>query len=205
MYRQFSKDEIVSSITPAAVEKTNTIGVSVSETNSERASKTSVVSMRQVNEIESQLNSVGIPHMFSKFSREDIKWDASEAGADGLIFPGTVDEILVYVRRGEYAGGSQNDRFRSMVSTANSNPNRRFVFFVDGNEVGGTYNTIMKALSVKPCNNALWATTNLIPQINFKTLSFKNKERKTIPNTTKIIQQHRIYEYKNGRLVVQNN
>jgi len=114
----------------------------------------------------------GIPGMFSSGGSTDYYWINDEAKADGILYPNTTNEIIIYARYGSSTGGEQNHRYRSMFSAAKKNPNKRFLFVCDGIEALLQWNICQSCLKTDMYSNALWTTIKLLPQINFPDLTF---------------------------------
>lgn len=132
---------------------------------------TSIYTDFQVKDVEKFLKEDKYEYTLSKSGSTDIQYETSEAGADGS-FKYNNQEILLYLRYGSSTGGSQNDRYREMFKTSKLNPNRKFIFIVDGPEAVLQYNVAKKCLDDKTYENAIWSTVNLLPFINLDKMEF---------------------------------
>ncbi len=115
-----------------------------------------------------------IPAIISNSGHAEYEWAIDEAKSDGVIFPGTEFEIIVYLRYGSTQGGQQNDRYRSMFSSAKKYPDRRFLFVCDGVEAALKHSLCPKYFDNRQYSNAIWSTLKLLPRIDFETLTFES-------------------------------
>ncbi len=140
-----------------------------------KSKTTSILTNAQRDDVESFFRAVKIPYILSTTGSNDYRWSNDEAGADGRLYPGTDKEILIYNRYGTSSGGAQNDRYRSMLSTAKKHPERKFLFIVDGVEALLQYGLINKGFkeSTHDYKNALWSTVKFLSFIDFEKFEFK--------------------------------
>ena len=140
-----------------------------------RSKTTSILTNAQRKELENFFGEVKLPYDLSTSGSNDYRWSNDEAGADGRLYPGASNEILIYSRYGTSSGGAQNDRYRSMLSTARKNPDKRFLFVVDGVESLLQYGLINKGMkeSQHDYHNAIWSTVKFLPFIDFHNFILK--------------------------------
>lgn len=102
----------------------------------------------------------------SGFTDIDYTGRKAAAKADGLVSICGHD-ILVYMRYGSSAGGSQSDRWRQMFSSAYMNMDRRFLFVVDGVEALQQYGLCLGEFRKYEYPNAIWTTVKYLEFIDF--------------------------------------
>ena len=136
-----------------------------------KSKNTNIYSELQANDVELFLKNEGYEYTLSKNGFSDIQYSFSEAGADG-IFKYKEKEILIYLRYGSSSGGAQNDRYRETFKTAKNNPNKNFLFIMDGPEACLEYNVATKCLKDVEYPNAIWSTVKLLSFIDFDNMKF---------------------------------
>lgn len=139
-----------------------------------KSQNTNVYSKMQIQDIKSSLADKEVTYNLSENGFTDIEWSTNSAGADGIINYNN-EQIILYARYGTGTGGSQNDRYRNMFDTSIKNPNRKFIFVVDGPECVLEYNLCIKSFEDNPkeYKNAIWCTSSILKDLDFETFKLK--------------------------------
>jgi hypothetical protein len=129
-------------------------------------------------EVEQLLKKYGLKDFFiSSGGSGDKNWSTDWAGADGYALNIEDKEIIMYFRFGSTSGGSQGDRWTGMYNMAKENPDRLFLFVVEGVESYDFYNKMKILLREKNVLNALWSNLYYLSQINFDEFMFMNGDK----------------------------
>ena len=136
-------------------------------------SNTSIIAKQQTKDVEKFFNKTKFEATFSSSGATDIDFEGRKAVAksDGIIYIDDM-EIITYLRYGSSSGGSQNDRWRGMFSTASQHEDKLFLFVVDGVEALQQYDLCKREFDKADYPNAIWSTVKYLNFINFDDLKF---------------------------------
>lgn len=136
-----------------------------------KSRNTNFYSGLQTKAVKKILEQMRVEYFLSSNGFNDVKWSENSANADGFIRLENGEIIFLYLRYGSATGGAQNDRYRNMFDTARKNPDRKFIFIVDGTECLLQYGLCEKIIKDSQYPNAIWVTAKLLPYVDFE--SFK--------------------------------
>lgn len=136
--------------------------------NKTKGTNTNRVSLQQMNDVADFFDRTGFEYNLSGSGFTDIDYTGRRAAAkaDGVIDV-YGQEILVYMRYGSSAGGTQCDRWRSMFASAHMNMDRLFLFVVDGVEALQQYGLCLGEFGKGKYPNAIWTTAKYLEFIDF--------------------------------------
>jgi hypothetical protein len=136
-------------------------------------SNTSIIAKQQTEDVRKFFETSNFKATFSSCGATDIDFKGRKAAAksDGIIYIDDM-EIITYLRYGSSSGGSQNDRWRSMFSTASRHQDKLFLFIVDGAEALQQYDLCKEEFNKDKYPNAIWSTVKYLNFINFDDLKF---------------------------------
>jgi hypothetical protein len=149
----------------------------ISQFSKNKGVATNDLSRVQAEDVRAQLLAHGnrLTCHISASGAQDHAWhgNGAHARSDGWIrWVGQADEILVYLRAGSSTGGTQRERYTTMVNLAGANHDRRFLFVCDGPEAYLMYNHARKQIEAhggaKNLTNAIFATARMLDRIDFE-------------------------------------
>lgn len=131
-------------------------------------SNTSVIAKHQANDVADFFSRNGFANTVSAAGATDIDFTGRKAvaKADGVVMINGA-EVIVYLRYGSSSGGSQNDRWRGMFSTASRHKDNMFIFVVDGVEALQQYKLCKEEFAKDDYPNAIWTTVKYLNFIDF--------------------------------------
>lgn len=134
-------------------------------------SNTSIIAKKQAADVATFFDSIGCNNTISASGSSDIDFTDRKAAAraDGIATINDMD-MLLYLRYGSSSGGSQNDRWRGMFSTASRHKDKMILFVVDGVEALQQFNLCKDEFGKSDYPNAIWSTVKYLHFIDFDNL-----------------------------------